>query len=137
MAVTDQDFEKAEKRMADHRRTGHAVEARYDPATKRVVVLLDNGVQIAFPASLAEGLGTADTDQLSEIEISPTGLGLHWPQLDADIYVPDLMKGIFGSKGWMAAALGAAGGKASTPAKVAAARENGKKGGRPRRVAGG
>jgi len=47
------------------------------------------------------------------------------------------MQGVFGSKKWMAAELGAAGGKASTAAKVAAARENGRKGGRPRRSANG
>jgi len=41
-----------------------------------------------------------------------TGLGLHWPKLDADVYVPALLQGVFGSKQWMAAQLGAVGGKA-------------------------
>lgn len=38
------------------------------------------------------------------------GLALHWPSLDAD--VPSLMQGVFGTKRWMAAQLGAAGGSA-------------------------
>lgn len=42
------------------------------------------------------------------------GLALHWPSLDADI--PSLMQGVFGTKRWMAAQLGAAGGSATTPA---------------------
>ena len=28
----------------------------------------------------------------------PNGLGLHWPQLDADLYVPALIEGAFGSR---------------------------------------
>lgn len=135
MAVSEHDLEKAAERADAARQAGHAIKARYDRRAERVVVGLSNGVQIAFPASLAEGLAQASADDLSEIEISPTGLGLHWPRLDADLYVPALMLGLFGSKTWMAVALGAAGGKASTAAKAAAARENGRKGGRPRHLA--
>lgn len=137
MAITDHDFEKAEQRMAALLQAGHAVKARYDRRTERIVVGLSNGVQIAFPVNLAEGLADGSADDLNEIEITPTGLGLHWPKLDADVYVPALMQGVFGSKKWMAAELGAVGGRASTAAKVAAARENGRKGGRPRRSANG
>ena len=68
---------------------------------------------------------------LAEIEISPAGLDLHWPKLDADVHVPALLQDVLGSKRWMAAEFGAAGGKARSQAKTAAARENGRKGGRP------
>lgn len=135
MAPTERDFTEAGDRMAALRQAGHAVKARYDRRARRVVVGLNNGVQIAFPAHLAEGLDGASEDDLSEIEITPAGLGLHWPRLDADVYVPALVNGIFGSKRWMAAELGAAGGRASSAAKAAAARENGRKGGRPLRSA--
>ncbi|PZP25441.1 MAG: DUF2442 domain-containing protein, partial [Kocuria rhizophila] len=53
----------------------------------------------------------------------------------ADVYVPGFMKGIYGTRRWMAALLGAEGGKSSSPAKAAAARTNGAKGGRPRKQA--
>ncbi|MBQ1763160.1 MAG: DUF2442 domain-containing protein, partial [Aquincola sp.] len=69
-----------------------------------------------------------------EIEVSPSGLGLHVPALDADLYLPALLDGFFGSRKWMAASLGQAGGRASTQAKAAASRANGKLGGRPRKV---
>jgi hypothetical protein len=62
-------------------------------------------------------------------------LGLHWPKLDADVYLPALMQGVFGSKRWMAGVLGAKGGAAKTAAKSEAARRNGAKGGRPRKSA--
>ena len=83
-----------------------------------------------------EGLADADPEGLAEIEITPSGLGLHWPALDADVYVPGLMAGSLGSRHWMACELSAQGGRVSTPAKAAAARANGAKGGRPRKQAG-
>ena len=50
---------------------------------------------------------------LSEIEISPSGFGLHFPRIEADLYIPALLEGSFGSRRWMAARLGMRGGKAS------------------------
>jgi hypothetical protein len=135
MAITEQDLAQAEQRMATLREAGHAVSARFDRRRSRVVVALNTGVELAFPTRLAEGLADASPDSLAEIEISPAGLGLHWPKLDADLYVPALLQGVFGSKKWMARQLGAEGGKARTAAKAAAARANGQKGGRPRKAA--
>jgi hypothetical protein len=137
MEVTEREFEQAETRTALLREAGHAVSARYDRRTSRVIVTLNTGIQLAFPAKLAEGLAGASPESLAQIEISAAGLGLHWPQLDADVYVPALLQGVFGSKNWMARLLGANGGRSRTDAKVAAARENGLKGGRPRKLAAG
>ncbi len=133
MAITEHEMQQAEQRMAAVREVGHAVSARYDRRRSRVVVALSTGVELAFPPRLAEGLADASPENLADIEISPAGLGLHWPRLDADLYVPALLQGVFGSKGWMARQLGAEGGRSRTVAKVAASRENGRKGGRPRK----
>ena len=135
MAVTKREVQQAEKRMAALRENGFAISARYDRRSARIVLNLNTGVQVTFPPRLAEGLAGASPADLAEIEISPAGLGLHWPRLDADVYVPALLHGVFGSKRWIAAQLGAAGGKARSRAKTAAARENGRKGGRPPKVA--
>ena len=135
MAITEQELEQAEKRMTSVRETGHAVSARYDRRRSRVVVALNTGLELAFPTQLAEGLAGASPENLADIEISPAGLGLHWPRLDADLYVPALLQGVFGSKSWMARQLGAQGGRARTAAKVAASRKNGRKGGRPKKAA--
>lgn len=133
MAITEQEFERAERRMASLRQHGHAIAARYDRRRSRVVIRLNTGVEVAFPTDMAEGLVGAAPDDLACIEISPAGLGLHWPALDVDLYLPALLAGAFGSKQWMAAQLGAAGGKARSSAKAASSRENGRKGGRPRK----
>jgi hypothetical protein len=113
MAISDQALAQAEERMAALRQSGYAVAARYDQGTGRVVVTLNTEVEISFPARSAEGLAGASPDDLSAIEISPSGLGLHWPKLDADLYVPGLMAGQFGSRRWIAQTLGAVGGAAA------------------------
>ncbi len=135
MAQAEHDLDKAEVRMTALREAGYAVSARYDRRTSRVVVNLSTGIQLAFPVKLTEGLAGASPESLAEIEISPAGLGLHWPRLDADVYVPALLQGVLGSKNWMAQHLGAKGGRARSDAKASAARENGRKGGRPRKPA--
>ena len=135
MAATEVDFKQAENRMADLRDAGHAVTVRFDRRRWRIVIGLNTGVEIAFPTRLAEGLAGARPDDLAEIEISPSGLGLHWPKIDADIYVPGLLQGAFGSRNWIAAELGAVGGRSLSSAKAAASRANGHKGGRPRKAA--
>lgn len=135
MDVSEQEFQAAARRGEELRQSGHAVSAEYDAAERRLVVGLSSGVTLLVPVHLMEDLAEADPAALHEIEITPSGLGLHWPVLDADVYVPGLMQGVFGSKRWMAAQLGATGGRARTPAKAAAARQNGAKGGRPRKQA--
>jgi hypothetical protein len=135
MAITEQELRQAETRMSLVREAGYAVSARYDRRRSRIVVALNTGVELAFPTRLAEGLSGASPEHLGDIEISPARLGLHWPRLDTDLYVPALLQGVFGSKSWMARQLGAEGGRARTVAKVAASRENGRKGGRPKKAA--
>jgi len=133
MEITEQEFQAATLRGEYVRRRGYAVRADYDSRQNRLVVDLNTGVTIMVPVHLIEELSDADANDLTEIEISPAGTALHWPHIDADVYVPSLMQGIYGTKRWMAAQLGAAGGRATSPAKSAAARANGAKGGRPRK----
>lgn len=121
-----------------------ATAARHDRRTGRVVVTLSNGLELGFKPHDAQGLEQARPADLAVIEISPSGLGLQFPTLDADLYLPALLRGLLGSQAWMsrraaereaAAALGAAGGRSRSPAKAQAARDNGRLGGRPRKVA--
>jgi hypothetical protein len=108
----------------------HATSARYDRKSDRIVVELDSGATFAFPPGLAEGLSEATADELADIELLGDGFGLHWERLDVDYTVPGLVNGIFGTARWMAARAG----RATSPAKAAAARANGAKGGRPRKA---
>jgi hypothetical protein len=135
MKVTKDEFEAASARgVARLRKTPCATKARYERKRDRVVIGLNTGIEVAFRPRDAQGLQRAKPDQLDAIEISPSGLGIHFPKLDADIYLPALLEGFFGSKRWVAADHGRIGGSVSTRAKAAAARRNGKLGGRPRKV---
>jgi hypothetical protein len=119
-------------RAAD-RSEPRAVAARYDRDSGLVEIALANGCFFSFPAAQAEGLGTASADALERVEILGNGYALRWEELDADLTVPGLLAGHLGSRRWMAEEMGRVGGRARSKAKVRAARENGRKGGRPRK----
>ena len=128
------EFDLATKRAARRRANEPAaVAARYDRGRDRVIIALSTGYEVAFAPRRAQGLERAKPSELAPIEISPSGFGLHFPKLDADLWLPALLEGVFGSRRWMAARLGARGGKARSKAKARAARANGKLGGRPRK----
>lgn len=135
MAIAESEFEAANAR-ARRAKAAHpaAIAVRYDRRVSRVVIELDSGLTLAFSPEHVQGLENAQADDLADAEISPSGLGIHFPRLDADLYLPALLEGFLGSRRWVAAENGRRGGRSSSPAKSAAARENGKRGGRPRKT---
>ena len=109
----------------------HAASARFQRTTRTVQLRLTNGVSIAFPVSMIPELAHASDAALARIEVGPAGIGIHWPTLDVDLSVAGVVRAVIGSRALLQAA-GAAGGRVRSRAKTIAARENGKKGGRPR-----
>jgi hypothetical protein len=128
-------FEAAKARGDARLRGPRAESAHYDAGRNRVIICLTTGVEIGLAPRDVEGLQDASVDDLKTIEVEAFGLGIHFPKLDADLYVPALLEGILRSKRWMAARLDAAGGRTGSPAKAAASRKNGKRGARPRKIA--
>jgi hypothetical protein len=112
-----------------------AATARYDRRTGRVVIELTNGCSYAFPATLVQDLQTANANELADLRIDGYGFNLNFPALDVDLYVPALVSGIFGTQAWMTRELARIAGRKTSAAKASAARANGSKGGRPRKVA--
>lgn len=136
MTITSQEFKQANARTkALKASTPAATSARYDRKSGNIIVTLSSGVGIFFSPKDAQGLEDGTPAQLGDIEITPSGFGLHFPKLDADLYVPAILEGFLGSRKWMAARLGAAGGSSRSKPKAAAARANGALGGRPRKSA--
>jgi hypothetical protein len=135
MAIRKDEYAAASQRATDKKsKVPTATSVRYDRRIGRIVIELSSGIEVAFRPHDAQGLEQAKVDDLAEIEISPSGLGIHFPRLDADLYLPALLEGFLGSRRWMAAEMGKAGGKAMTEAKAIAARENGRLGGRPKKA---
>lgn len=130
--LTDAQIEAAAERGRIARATEpRATAARYDRQLRYVIVDLTNGCTFSFPPRLAQGLEEATDDQLTRVEVLGAGYGLHWEELDVDLSIPGLLAGIFGAKAYMARRAG----QTTSPAKAAAARTNGAKGGRPRKTA--
>jgi len=135
MDQLEEQFKAANDRAASRlSETPVAMTARYDRRIGRIVVELSSGLGVMFSPHDAQGLQDAHIDQLRDIEITPSGLGLHFPQLDADLYLPAILEGLLGSRKWIAAENGRRGGQKISEAKTTSARENGKLGGRPRKI---
>ena len=132
MAISKDQLKAANARGAATMARGPiARAARYDSRRGLIVIALEGGCEFAFPAALAEGLAGAPRSKLTKIKISPNGLGLHWPLLDVDLYVPGLIAGAFGTRRWMQQ-IGKLGGSSRSSIKAKASRKNGNRGGRPK-----
>ena len=79
-----------------------AKSAFYDPILQMIVIHLKDGSIFMFPHHLGQGLAQAKAEDLAAVEVTPSGLGLHWETLDVDLQVPSLLQGIYGTKAWMA-----------------------------------
>jgi hypothetical protein len=93
----DEQFEKAKRagEIAD-RTEPRATSAHFDPTTRSVVIQLRDDRAFSFPVELVEGLAGASDEELSKVEITPGGEGLHWAGLDVDLSVPGLVEERFG-----------------------------------------
>ena len=78
-----------------------AVTAWYDSHSQRVFIELRTGIVMEFPYRWLQGLVEATSEQLLEVEVTPSGYGLHWEELDVDLAVPQLVSGIYGTQAWM------------------------------------
>ncbi len=136
VATTDTEIDRAIERTRRLRDEPLVTEVEYrpGPGLDLLILKLSDGRRHVIPREDLQGLETGRPEQLARVEILGGGTGLHWPELDADLYVPALLQGVYGTKLWMAK-IGKRGGSVTSAAKKRAARANGLKGGRPRRKA--
>ncbi|WP_324779770.1 DUF2442 domain-containing protein [Thiobacillus sedimenti] len=90
--VTAADFGLANARAEVTRaRFSAARAAWFDDENGRVVVELETGLQLSFRPNRVPGLEGTSPEDLREMVVSPSGLGLHLPRIDADVYLPALL----------------------------------------------
>ena len=108
------------------------VGARYDRKNDMICLDLRKGVQVKLPRSQVRELARASKDDVAKIEIQPGGDGITFRRINADIYVPGLLAeelaGLFGR------AMGKKARGHTSKRKAKASRENGRKGGRPKKL---
>lgn len=132
--LTDEEYEAATRRGEEERASSPLpASVRYDPTSGRIIVEFTNGAAFMVPARALQDLADASDDDLAEVELAGE-TALHWERLDVDFTIKGLMAGIFGTAKFMEAQR--RGGQSRSPAKIAAARANGAKGGRPRKNTG-
>jgi hypothetical protein len=131
--TSDAEIDRAIERAKKLRDQPLVAEVEYRPGAglDLLILKLTDGRRHVIPREELQGLQSAPKDQIARVEIVGGGTGLHWPSLDVDLYVPSLLRGVYGTKKWMAE-IGRSGGSAKSAAKKRAARVNGLKGGRPR-----
>jgi hypothetical protein len=129
---------KAEIRAAQERGDERAqIEPRadrvsYDAKSRLIMLHLHGGAILGLPVSAIRELAGAKPSQLHKIRAGFGGESITLEDLDVDISIPGLLRDLVGMTS-AAKLLGRKGGSAKSEAKAAAVRENGKRGGRPRK----
>ena len=108
-----------------------AADVEYRARERVLRIELTNGAAVILPVKLIPGLKRAAARDVRAVEILGRGGGLHWEDLDLDLSVPGLLSSVFAGPEGLAE-LGRIGDRRSSAAKAAAARRNGRNGGRPR-----
>lgn len=133
--TSDEEIDKAIERAATLRNEPRVTKVEYRPGRglNLLVLHLSDGHRRLIPVEDVQGLQSATRQEIGAVEILGQGTGLHWPALDLDLYVPSLLRNIYGTRRWMAE-MGRRGGSVKSAAKGKASRANGMKGGRPRKA---
>ncbi len=111
-----------------------ASKARYQRSANRLLIELTNGVTFTFPTQTVPALRDLAAAQLARVTLDASGGGLRWDAVDIDLSVAGLILSVIGPKE-QRRQLARLAGSVTSRAKAAAARRNGRKGGRPRRSA--
>ncbi|HEY9723117.1 MAG TPA: DUF2442 domain-containing protein [Oscillatoriaceae cyanobacterium] len=127
----DAQYQAAIERGRARRQTDpYAVAVSFDAERREYFIRLQSGESFGIPIAKIPELAGAGPKQLADVDLFAQGEGLRWDALDLDITTLTLVNRAFGEV--IRRALGKQAGSARTPAKAAAAKANGSKGGRPK-----
>lgn len=110
-------------RLTEKRAFPRAVAVSFNEKRCRIHVELDSGFEFSFPIADVPGIADLKRSALRSIVIEGAGNALRFPDVDADYSLPGLLEDFLGPIDW-----------SRKEARARASRENGKKGGRPRKA---
>ena len=130
--LSDADYQAARRRADMEDATEPRAAAGVSCSPSMLTLPLRSGVVVILATANVPGLrDVRDREKLANVVVEGRGRALRWPDLDVDLSVPLLIAEALPIRS--AASIGRRGGSVTSPAKAAAVRENGKKGGRPRK----
>lgn len=101
LRTTDAEIAAALKRAANEPEVPTVVEAKYLNSCDLLLMVMESGQRFAIPREQIQMLATAPRRKIADVEIENFGTALHWPQLDFDLSVEGLLKGVTGNRRWM------------------------------------
>jgi len=134
--LTDEEIQAQLKRsleLGDAVQESRASDFKFDRKNKTIQIDFPDGTALTFPTSKIKELRGVSDDQIEQGYLTPRGNALHWDNLDAHYTIAGFVANIFGTREWMQE-LGREGGRRKSTAKTLAARLNGMRGGRPRKI---
>lgn len=105
---------------------------RFDASSGRMTLEMRGGASVSFDPRTVRGLEAASDEELAGLELIGEGELLHWDAIDVHMTTVALLQIVFKMRDLFASAR--RGGASRSPAKAEAARVNGQKGGRPRKL---
>jgi hypothetical protein len=136
-APTEIDIETAIRRGDESLPTEpHARSIDFDPALRRFTMTMTNGTTVSFDPTALPELGQATDDAMARVSLMGHGDTLAWTDLDLHVSVEGLIIDLFGGLHWqkaLRAELSRRLARSGSEARTTASRENGKKGGRPKK----
>ncbi len=131
---TDEELAQIERESLERDEVEPRVESfRFDASDGRMTLEMRGGASVSFDPRGVRGLEAASDEELAGLELIGNGSALHWDAIDVQVTTVALLQIVFKMRGLFAAAR--KGGASRSPAKAQAARINGQKGGRPRKLA--
>jgi hypothetical protein len=94
--ITEEQVQAAEQRWAEE--VGcwpAAVQARFDPGMRRVVVSLSTGLDLLLNPDTIRGFEKIAAELLMQVEIEASGYALHFPLVDEGIWLPSIYEESF------------------------------------------
>ena len=90
--LMDEMLAKASVEGAKELERPRAKAVRYDAERVRLVIELVSGAMLDISLPMTERLARASDAERAAMELTPFGLGVHWPLVDEDLYVPRLVE---------------------------------------------